>query len=225
LRAVFLIYLLLPLTAISQEGSVTSESSLSYTYGLDRFSFNLTLEAFNRLDKFDDALVEDDFDLNYLESQFTTIYSLFTDSKLGLSYYYRQLDPFSTERDNQHRIIEQYAFVSYLDARRFSHRLRVEQRFKPGVFENRLRYRFGYDFPLSGADLNPGEPYLVISNEILFSITEGEDSGENRIYIGFGWFFNRKRKLELGPEYRVENIANGDLVHVVNFSTTFYMNK
>ncbi len=112
---------------------------------------------------------------------------------------------------NSHRSIQQIAYVQRLLRSRLGHRLRADQTYHPTeVTEFRLRYRLSVEIPLTGQSVDPGEFYLLLSNELIYSYQEGESEVENRLVSSLGHYFGTKAKLEAGLDYRTDRyIAEG----------------
>ena len=198
------------------------EGEISYTWSSsEKWSHNMKLVARPYL--YDN----EDFNINLqrTEIQFFTSRKLFGGKQITGGYLFRWAEPFFEENFGyEHRLIQQYSFISFIDAKRLGSRIRLEQRFRNNKYINRLRYRLSFDFPLVGEQLDPGETYLIVSDEILFSFNSQETSLENRFYVGLGWYFNNKRKLETGLQYRSEDIGP-DYGHVIQLVTSFYINR
>ena len=112
---------------------------------------------------------------------------------------------------NSHRSIQQVAYVQRLLRSRLGHRLRADQTYHPTeATEFRLRYRLSVEIPLIGQSLNPGEFYLLLSDELIYSYQEGKSEVENRLVGSLGHYFSAKVKLEAGLDYRTDRyIAEG----------------
>lgn len=112
---------------------------------------------------------------------------------------------------NTHRSIQQVAYVQRLRRTRLGHRLRADQTYHPTeATEFRLRYRPSLEIPLSGESLDPGEFYLLLSNEVIYSFQEGDSEMENRLVSSLGHYFGKQAKLEAGLDYRTDRyIAEG----------------
>ncbi len=107
------------------------------------------------------------------------------------------------------RIIQQFAFLNRLRTIRLAHRLRTDQTYTDGQdIEWRLRYRVATEVPLDGATLDPGELYLVISNEPIFSLQSGEFNIENRLIFTLGKLYPNNHKLEYSIDYRTDGFFN-----------------
>ena len=109
------------------------------------------------------------------------------------------------EEANANRIIQQFASINRLRGLKLAHRLRTDQTFTKGEpLEIRLRYRLATEIPLSGSMLDPGEHYLVLSNEPIFSLQGGEFEIENRLVFSLGKLITSSQKLEWSIDYRTD---------------------
>lgn len=218
-RPLFTVLLLLPLISFSQ-ASFYWEPDISYSWkSSDRWSYNIKATALTTIS------AEDNNGFRRTELSFFTTRKLFGGKSLSAGYQFRWAEPFFDEGlGYEHRSMQQIGFVSYLGERRIGHRFRAEQRFRRSGYINRFRYRLSYDFPLTGQELDPGEKYFIVSNEILFSINKERRGLDNRSYAALGWFFNSKRKLETGIQYRSEGIDN-NVENVFHLITSFYVNR
>ena len=109
------------------------------------------------------------------------------------------------EGANANRIIQQFASVNRLRGLKLAHRLRTDQTFTKGdPVEIRLRYRLATEIPLSGSTLDPGEHYLVLSDEPIFSFQGGEFEIENRLVFSVGELITSSQKLEWSLDYRTD---------------------
>lgn len=143
-----------------------------------------------------------------------------------MGYYYRNATPLLPGHQYEHRLLQQIGFISFIGDRRISHRVRLEQRIRSSSYQNRARYRVSYDFPLEGEQLDKGEQYLILKNEVMTAFNTKEADAENRAAIGLGWYLSRKQKFEIGIEYRTQDIfADSGLGHLFLFSTAFYLNR
>jgi hypothetical protein len=202
--------------------SVFWEPDISYTWpASDKWSYNTKFVGRTGFVEQNEAKIS----LQRLETHFFATRKLFGGQRISGGYMLRWVQPFF-EKDfgYEHRFTQQLAFITYIGERRFGSRLRTEQRIRNRGFINRFRYRLSYDLPLVGEQLDPGETYLILSNEVLTSFNAKEVSFENRAYIGLGWYFNEKRKLETGLQYRTENIGP-TLEHVFQLVSSYYINR
>jgi hypothetical protein len=89
-----------------------------------------------------------------------------------------------------------------------------------------LRYRLSFDFPLKGEKLDPGEKYLILSDEMMTAFNKDDADAENRAFLGFGWYFNSKQKFELGLQYRTQDIfSDVGISHLFLISTSYYLKR
>lgn len=144
-----------------------------------------------------------------LAYQWTTILNL----SVGYQFGWRDLD--ESEKDLEHRSLQQltgaYSFGKY----RIRARFRTEQRFfKQEKYQaiHRWRLRPSVDFPLQGERLDPGEAYLNMQWEALSNIFEEDASRlfEQRAYTGMGWLLLNNYRLETGLEFRSRRNSNGE---------------
>lgn len=148
-----------------------------------------------------------------------------THLKLTGGYSFRINDPIESLGSHNHRLMEQLTLLSYTGKYRWAGRLRVEQRFQDQGYINRWRYRISLDAPLNGEELNPGEKYLVASDEWLFSFNSQQHQHQNRLYVGVGWYTINQQKLEVGLQYRIDKIGSTALKNILWLSTAFYWSK
>lgn len=144
--------------------------------------------------------------LQVINLQFGLAYQLTTDLNLALGYQFgiRDLDDDRTDLEN--RLLQQLTLSTFAGKYRFRGRFRTEQR----LFRNepqlvhRWRLRPSLDFPLQGNRLDPGEPYLNVQSEWLFTLTNPQPVyfRETRLYGGIGWQLGKGARLENGLEWR-----------------------
>ncbi|MEX2565717.1 MAG: DUF2490 domain-containing protein [Cyclobacteriaceae bacterium] len=116
-------------------------------------------------------------------------------------YQYR-LEPGS---DDSHRSIQQISFLQRKGNYKIGHRIRADQTFAPNdPVEYRLRYRISYEIPIEGQSLDPGEFYLVFSDEPIYSLQSGESGFENRFVAALGHFSEGSQKFQAGIDYRTD---------------------
>lgn len=106
---------------------------------------------------------------------------------------------------NANRLIQQFASVNRLRGLKMAHRFRTDQTLTQGdPVEFRLRYRISTEIPLSGSTLDPGEHYLVLSDEPIFGLQGGEFEIENRLVFSFGKLITSSQKLEWSLDFRTD---------------------
>lgn len=165
------------------------------------------------------------YQVNYTMVQLFGTYNLRPGTQLTGGYAFRFNDLLDPEPGREHRIMEQLTFLVYPGGTRIANRFRAEQRFEDASFINRWRYRIACETPLRGDRLDPGEQYLITSNEVLFSFNAHERFGGNRLYLGMGWYFSKERKLEAGVQYRLNDIGTGKTETAIWFTTAYYLNR
>ncbi len=218
----FLITGMLTSTAFAQQADLIWSPEISYSWKQsDRLGFTAKVSMFNSLRDLDNRAA-----VRYIEPKITFSYSSSPRVKFGGGYYYRNSTPFLPGYQYEHRFLEQIGFVSYIGDKRIAHRLRAEQRVRSSSYQNRIRYRLSYDFPLNGEELDNGEKYLVLKNEMMTAFNKDAADAENRADIGLGWYFNNKRKFELGLQYRTQDIfSDSGISHLFLLRTSYYMNR
>ncbi len=108
---------------------------------------------------------------------------------------------------NTFRTIQQISFLVLMEHLRIGHRIRADQTFLPDATDQyRIRYRFSVEKPLQGLDLNPGEIYIILSDELIYSYEPGESDMENRLNVALGFLLNSKNKLQIGIDFRTDKI-------------------
>lgn len=201
------------------------EPSVSYTYKMpNRWSFNTNTMFRSRLVEYNGEGAEQEFAWTLNETQFFATYSLWKNAKMSGGYAFQSR---LTEKQffDEHRLMEQFAFVIYaLQGKRIANRVRLEQRIRESGYQNRLRYRVGFDSPLNGEQLDPGELYGIVTNEVLWTFSSVQQGWENRLFGGIGWFFNQQYKLQTGIMYRVSKVGNR-YRNVLALSTVMYINQ
>ncbi|TFV97354.1 DUF2490 domain-containing protein [Algoriphagus kandeliae] len=121
-------------------------------------------------------------------------------SSMALGLFYRIQDG-----SNSYRLIQQFAVLDRFRRFRMGHRFRLDQTFTPGeTAEFRFRYRIALDVPLQGDEVDPGESYLVISTEPIFSLQDSELGLENRFVLTLGKLINSQQKIEYSVDYRTD---------------------
>lgn len=150
--------------------------------------------------------------LAFLEiNQFAT-YQLNPDIKLSFGYKYRWEEPNDETGLYEHRLTQQASYRHSSGAFRLSSRVRLEQRIKTNEFAQRYRYRIAGDFPLSGENINTGEFYLAITNEVMVELPNKEPNiWENRASGAIGFVLNENLKLQTTITHRWEDIGQNNV--------------
>ncbi len=108
---------------------------------------------------------------------------------------------------DSHRLIQQAAFLQKRTGFRLGHRLRTDQTIEPSeTVKWRLRYRLSAEIPLEGQSLDAGEFYLLMSGEPIYSMQAGVSGLETRLAASVGYYIDSAHKLEMGLDYRLEEI-------------------
>lgn len=176
------------------------EASLSYKIS-KKYSITHKIESQNGF--YDTQNLNEEFEYEHVLTDLQTFIGrrLSPFVKVDLGYQYR-----IEEGENTHRTIQQVSILQRESFYRIGHRVRIDQTF----FEDasllfRARYRIKGQMPLDGQDLDPGENYLAISNELIYMIQDSEDDLENRFTVAYGFYFDDKNKLEVGIDYRTDD--------------------
>ncbi len=123
------------------------------------------------------------------------------------------------------RLLQQVAFSQTRNRSRLGHRIRTDQTFSStGPVRFRLRYRFSSEIALQGATINAQEWYLVMSSEALLSHRDSETDFEQRLVANLGHYFDRKHKIQLGFDYRLDRLLVGPSRHRLWWVGTYFTN-
>lgn len=218
-----LFVVLIPFSGFAQSGTEWIwNPELSYSKKVtDRTTLIAKLSVFNSLDNFSNQET-----LQYLEPQFLASYVLTARWRVGGGYYFRWSEPLVDGFKYEHRLLQQAGYVNFLGDQRLAHRFRLEQRIRTSSYQNRFRYRISFDFPLQGEQLDPGERYLILKNEMMSAFNGSEADAENRASLGMGWLLKGNKKIELNLQYRTQDIFSGSGVsHLILFGTAFYISR
>lgn len=114
------------------------------------------------------------------------------------------------EGETGHRLLQQYTMVRKYATFRVGHRIATDQTFiNNESAEVRLRYRVTFDIPLNGQEVDDGEFYLKINQELLNSLKGGAYDLEVRLVPLLGYAINDASKVELGLDYRLRRFLKG----------------
>lgn len=180
-------------------------------------SLNFNLQQRNSLYRSD----ENKFNHSYVLTDLTVVYGykvgLF--SKISLGGLVRYADnEFVT------RTLQQFSSVKQLNKLKLINRLRFDQTYLPSFVEHRLRYRLGFQIPLSGAEVDTREFYIKMNNEYLNSYSENVYDLEARLISNLGFVMSNKNKLEIGLDYRLSNLVTRPLNHTFWTTISLYIN-
>jgi len=122
-----------------------------------------------------------------------------------------------------HRFIQQFSITQKLIGSRISHRLRTDQTLeKDEAVQSRLRYRFSWEKPLNGMELDPKEMYLKLNNEYLGILQDTKGNLEIRGLASLGFNLSDDTQIETGVDYRAESLINTKVVHKAFLNIGFY---
>ncbi len=173
----------------------------------------------SRFPSYNDATKDFDVQFERLDIQNFIERKIGLFSKLSLGYQYRIKDSAADE----HRFIQQFSWTDKFTAFRIGHRLRSDQNYsrarKPEV---RFRYRSAFQFPLQGQQLDAGEYYLSISDELVWSYRSPNADLENRVVAKLGLYINDKNKIEWGLEWRLEELFLNKVNHQIWLGLSWY---
>lgn len=181
------------------------EASLSYKISED-YSITHKIESQHGL--FDSNRLNDELEYEHSLTDLQSFIGrrLTPFVKVSLGYQYRL-----QEGENTHRPIQQISILQRESSYRIAHRVRIDQTFfKNAPLLFRARYRIKGQVPLQGLRLDPGENYLVFSNELIYMVQSNEDDLENRLTGAYGFYFDDKNKLEIGLDYRTDDYLVDD---------------
>jgi len=149
----------------------------------------------------------------------------FLERKLGLfssvavGYQFR----INNIEDNEHRFIQQITWIDNLLNFRIGHRFRTDQTFfDSSIPEFRFRYRAKIQLPLQGQELDKGEYYLSLSDEVLLSYQSPDLGVDNRVVAKIGLYINDKNKVESGFDWRAEGFFLDNVEHQLWFAFSWY---
>lgn len=125
-----------------------------------------------------------------------------TNSGLGLGYLIRD-----EEGVFKQRIIQQFSTSRKYSSSKLGHRFRFDETFmkeESPIF--RFRYRISYIHELGAKKKDDSKTYFSISNEYLPTLQNKKMELEMRIMPALGFKLNERNKLELGIDYRIEEL-------------------
>jgi len=180
-------------------------------------SLNFNVQQRNSLINSD----ENKLNHKYVLSDLTVMYGykigLFAKASVGGLIRYRN-NQFIT------RTIQQFVSVKQLEKLKLVNRFRLDQTYLPTIIEHRLRYRVGVQIPLNGTEVDNRELYLKINNEYLNSFSEQKYDLEARLISSLGFVMSSKNKLEVGFDYRLDNLIAQPINHTLWVTFSLYVN-
>jgi hypothetical protein len=191
------------LPAISQTGRIN-----------DVFDYNLFLSTtVNVTDRTVDGRQFPAGDIqSYLQP--SLIYKYSPQLNFAVAYVYQRTNPFDQDHTNENRVFQQAIFSVPVLTGNLYQRVRFEERFITNPmthetpFSTRLRYMIGYNLPLQGERLDPGEFYLNTYNEFYFSTSGRRNAiySEDWLYGGIGRSTENVGNIEIGPMWQTSVI-------------------
>lgn len=147
----------------------------------------------------------------------------------------------------EHNIWEQFELKHKIKALTFKHRYRLEHRFVNRVvqesneeysikgfkFKQRFRYRLTVTYTLKEFTSIKSKFFIKAFDEIFLGLQSNslatELFNQNWLYVGIGYAFNHKGKIELGYMHQVlqhnPNLYEGNNILQLGFSYTFDLKK
>ncbi len=119
---------------------------------------------------------------------------------------------------NELRLWEQLTVVNNIDRLKIEHRLRIEQRWLPDDYRNRVRYRLNPVIPINKRTIEKGTLFASIYDEI-FLTNKGRHFERNRVSWGLGYQFSSPFKLQIGWIRQFDYLRN-NTVRKGNFLQT-----
>lgn len=218
---IFLLFFLSSGKVILAQSPVIWEPEAAFSFGInDRLSGNGKIVLRYPLGMMGNSELTSRFRNSLLEGQAFINYRLLSGQRITLGLLYGVTDPWEDLPRPEFRIIEQYSFRTRVAKHAFSHRMRLEQRFRDKDLQQRMRYRITTDFPLQGSRTDPGEWYIIAGTEFLFGFEDffKSVSFDNRTGAGIGFQFLNKQRLQVEVQGRFTRMGterNASAVHVL----------
>ena len=221
-RSLFFLFFLIQFIGQAQnKPSIRWEPGVSFTKKIDsRWSYNLSLSGRQRFTNYGEG--ERNFKTDRWEVKSFGTYTLFGGKKLSLGYMYRTVDPFEQESGWEHRITQQFAFITNFGGYRLGNKFRIEQRIRSSDYLTRIRYAISNDFPLQGESLDPKEFYLIAGNELVYAFNKSGDELENRFSLGIGRLLTKGQKVQFKVASRYSDLISSNRDHIIQFESVYY---
>lgn len=145
-----------------------------------------------------------------------------------MGYAFFHSEPYQESTGEKIKIQENRVYQQWITRQHFGilhlrHRVRVEERFLPGLFKWRFRYALALSVPLTKKELSPQSIYLAAGNEI-FLQPSAPAFDRDRVYLGLGYMLARDLKVEAG--YMVQLFSNKSRGQImIGFSNTLPLQK
>jgi hypothetical protein len=146
---------------------------------------------------------------------------------LSTGYLLRVGTPFEATRRIENRITGQVTHSFSSGIHQVSYRGRLEWRMRESGDAMRIRLRASVRSPLRGERLDPGEPYLLLQNEVLGTrnMDSASGSADNRISAHLGWLLRNRQRIEFGIQHRWEDLGQPGDTHVLLLSTAWHFTR
>ncbi len=222
IKSIIFISCLLPFLGQAQnKPSIRWEPGISLTKKIDsRWSYNLSIMGRQRFTDY--GAGEKNLKTDRWEMKGFGTYTLFGGKKLSLGYMYRTVDPFEPESGWEHRITQQFAFITNFGGYRLGNKFRIEQRIRSRDYLTRFRYAISNDFPLQGESLDPKEFYLIAGNELVYAFNSIGDELENRFSVGIGRLIKSGQKIQFSVVSRNSDLISKNQDHIIQFESVYY---
>lgn len=202
---VLLLVFLISETTLAQRGHLFSsglfpEAQLSYNINKNYY---VTHKVESQHGMFDAQRLNRELEYSHTQTDLQTFIGKKINPfvKVDLGYQYR-----IEKGENTHRSIQQVAILQRTNFFRVGHRIRTDQTyFNEESILLRIRYRYAVQVPLQGRDLDPGEKYVTLSNEVIYMSQDSEDDIENRLVASLGFYVDDNTKYEIGLDYRTDD--------------------
>lgn len=223
-KAILVLLCFLGLKGVSQntvfEAGLAPEISLSYKLS-DKIKFNVKVESFHAgFQTADSESPSWAYEYDVTESQFYTSWKINPFQSAAIGYQWA----IGKSGKSNHSSIQQYSFVHRPGNLLFAHRLRADQTFyRDESPRYRFRYRLSIEIPLQGQTIDPGEFYLVTSEEVIYGFQGKEGVFQNRLAAFAGHYFRNNDKIQIGLEHRVAARRNAT-VHELWIKVGWFIN-
>ncbi|MBK6266975.1 DUF2490 domain-containing protein [Marivirga sp. S37H4] len=213
--------LCIPQLKAQKNPSIRWEPGFSFTRKIDnRWSYNVSLMGRQRFTNYGEG--EKNFKTDRWEIKGFGTYTLFGSKKISLGYMYRGYDPFEEETGYEHRITQQFAFLTNFGGYRLANKFRIEERIRNTDYLTRLRYSISTDFPFQGESLDEGEYYFITGNELVYAFNSKGDELENRFLVGVGKLFRKGQKFQLSLVSRNSDLISSARDHILQIESVYY---
>jgi hypothetical protein len=107
----------------------------------------------------------------------------------------------------KHRLIQQFSISNKHETFSLGHRFRFDETFQVDKANTyRFRYRFSFEKPFNQERKEESKTYFIVHNEYIPSVQSGKYQVEMRLVPGLGFKLDKSNILEVGLDYRVENL-------------------